>query len=160
MKGLNRLMKTISELSRIALGDLNHYWTLEDEREFIRLQDEMTAQELADHFNRDIYEVIVLSLHIKRQQERLEELEREEAVSRDKANRMNYHPSYHDKQGRTWTVEELQYLCTWHDVDGLHNVSLALGRTSKTLASQIGKMKMNGLYEIYRQERERNYAKH
>jgi hypothetical protein len=153
-------MKTVSELSRIALGDLNHYWTLEDEREFIRVQDEKTAQELADHFDRDIYEVIVLSLHIKRQHERLEEMERGEALSFDEASRMNYHPLYHDRQGQTWTVEELQYLCTWHDVDGLNKVGLALGRTAKTLSSQLGNIRKNGLYEIYRQERERNYAKH
>jgi aspartyl/asparaginyl-tRNA synthetase len=147
-------MRKSTDTSRIALGDLNHYWTIEDEREFIRLKDEMSAEELAAHFNRDIYEVIVEGLHIRRQQERLEELEREEGVTYDKASRMNYHPSYHDRQGEEWTVEEIQYLCTWHDLDGLNKVALALGRTPKTLSSQLGNVRKLGMYHHYRKREE------
>jgi hypothetical protein len=151
-------MKTISELSQIALGDLNHYWTLEDEREFIRLQDDMSAEELADHFNRDIYEVIVLSLHIRRRREQMEKAEQEECITYDEGKRMDYHPLYHDRQGQRWTVEELQYLCTWHDIDGLNKVSLALGRTVKTIATQLMNTKKTGMYKHYRQERGKKHA--
>jgi hypothetical protein len=151
-------MKTISELSQIALGDLNHYWTLEDEREFIRLQDDKSAEELANHFNRDIYEVIVLSLHIRRRREKMEKAEQEERITYDEGKRMDYHPLYHDRQGQRWTVEELQYLCTWHDIDGLSKVSLALGRTVKTIATQLMNTKKTGMYKHYRQERGKKRA--
>jgi hypothetical protein len=147
-------MKTISELSQVALGDLNHYWTLEDEREFIRLQNELSAQELAEHFKRDIYEVIVMSLHIKRQQERIEAAEREEKLEYSKSGDLLYNPNYHQPRNRPWTSEELRYLCKYHDKDSMHSIALALERTTRTCKSQIVNLKKTGVYKFYRNWRE------
>jgi predicted restriction endonuclease len=154
VKGLNRHMKTISELSQIALGDLNHYWTLEDEREFIRLQDDKSAEELAEHFNRDIYEVIVLSLHIRRQQEHQRDLEQQENVQYTPMGDMLFNPLFHKPKCEKWTVEDLEYLCQYHDIDGYLKVSAALDRTTRSCRSQVGNMKKAGLYNHYRKRRE------
>jgi hypothetical protein len=134
----------------IALDELNHHWTIEDEREFKKLYMDWDVNELAEYFNRDKYEVAAMALELTRQRELMEEREREEGVTYDKASRMNYHPSYHDRQGEEWTVEEIQYLCTWHDLDGLNKVALALGRTPKTLSSQLGNVRKLGMYHHYR----------
>jgi hypothetical protein len=147
-------MKTISELSQIALGDLNHYWTLEDEREFIRLQDDKSAEELADHFNRDIYEVIVLSLHIRRRREQMQAAEQEENPQYSKYGDLLHNPLYHKPKGQPWRPEELQYLCQYHDKDNIHNIALALERTTKTCKSQLSNMRKAGLYDYYRKRRE------
>jgi hypothetical protein len=147
-------MKTISELSQIALGDLNLYWTLEDEREFIRLQDDLTAQELAEHFNRDIYEVIVLSLHVRRQNEQMKKAEDEEDLEYSKHGDLLYNPIYHQPKGKPWTPEELRYLCQYHDKDSIHNIALALERTTRTCKSQVVNLRKAGLYEYYRNRRE------
>ncbi|TYS91927.1 hypothetical protein [Rossellomorea aquimaris] len=152
-------MRKSTDTSRIkstttALGDLNHEWTIENEREFIRLYEDTPLHELVDHFNRPEEEIIVMALHVKRQHRIMEELELKEGVTHDKASRMNYHPIYHDRQGEEWTVEEIQYLCTWHDLDGLNKVALALGRTPKTLSSQLGNVRKLGMYHHYRKREE------
>ena len=143
-------MRKSTDTSRVALGDLNHYWTLEDEREFIQLKDDMTAEELAEHFNRDIYEVIVEGLHIKRLQERLEQLEREEGLEYNSMGEMLYNPLYHAPKGKPWTTEDLVYLCKYHDIDGIKKISLALDRTPRTCGSQIGNLRTSGMYQHYR----------
>lgn len=147
-------MKGCLDTSRIALGDLNHYWTLEDEREFIRLKDDMTAEELAEHFNRDVYEVIVLGLHVKRLQDRLEQLEREEGLKYNYMGEMLFNPLYHAPKGRPWSTEDLTYLCKYHDIDGLKKISLALDRTPRTCGSQLGNLRASGRYDYYRNREE------
>jgi hypothetical protein len=143
-------MRKSTDTSRIALGDLNHYWTIEDEREFKRMYMDHTAEELAEHFNRDKYEVAAMALELTRQRELMEERERAEKLEYTRLGHLKHNPLYHIERGLKWTVEDLIYLCKYHDKDDLHSISLALGRTAKTCASQISNLRASGMYNHYR----------
>jgi hypothetical protein len=136
-----------------ALDDLNHEWTLEDEREFIQIYEDKTAEELAEHFNREPEEVIVMALHVKRQQRLLEEREKAEGIVYNKDGKMEYHPDYHDRQKEDWTFNECEYLCKYHDIDGVHSIGLALGRTPRQVHYQLKNLRTRGEYEFYRKWR-------
>lgn len=68
----------------------------------------------------------------------------------DKLGRMNYHPDYHFNQGKPFSQEELEYLCKYWEVDPPDLISLALGRTEKSLYSKVKRLQKNGLYEYYK----------
>jgi len=71
-------------------------------------------------------------------------------VKYDTSGRMLYHHEFHTNHGKVMEEEELEYLCKFHDVDGLESIALALGRTQMTLATKLTKLKKNGRYEYYR----------
>lgn len=147
-------MKGCLDTSRIALGDLNHYWTIEDEREFKRMYMDHTAEELAEHFNRDKYEVAAMALELTRQRELMEERERAEKLEYTRLGHLKYNPLYHVEKGQKWTTDDLTYLCKYHDIDGLKKIGHALGRTPKTCASQLGNLRVSGMYDYYRNREE------
>lgn len=57
---------------------------------------------------------------------------------------------YHPNDGKPWTVEDLRYLVKFYEFDGPKNISLALGRTCKSIKIQYQKVKKNGELEFYR----------
>lgn len=74
----------------------------------------------------------------------------EEQVTYDVCGRMQYHPSYHDKQGTKWTEEDVEYLCKYESIDQLETLAMALGRTKATIAEKLYRLKRNGKYDYYR----------
>ena len=68
----------------------------------------------------------------------------------DSQGRMLYHPDYHERQGKRFTEEELEYMCKYWKADGCKTIAFAIGRTQSTLASRMVALKKQGLYEYYR----------
>ena len=74
----------------------------------------------------------------------------QEAFEYDTNGRLLYHPALHKRQGALWTDDELEYLCKFHDIDGLMTISLALERAQTTCASKLTQVRKNGKYWHYR----------
>lgn len=72
-----------------------------------------------------------------------------EPITYDRLGRMNYNPSFH-KRHVPWTLEDLEYLCKFHEVDGIKTIALALERTEKTVGNMIYRLRKTGQYEQYR----------
>jgi len=73
-----------------------------------------------------------------------------EVVKYDKLGRMQYNPELHTNHKKPWTVDELEYLCKFYYIDGPKTISLALGKTEKTISRVIYQLKKDSLYEHYR----------
>lgn len=65
---------------------------------------------------------------------------------------MLYDERIHHNQGKRWTNEELEYICTFAEYDGLRSLSFAIGRTEKTIASKLSDLRKAGLLDYYRKE--------
>lgn len=59
----------------------------------------------------------------------LEKIENMNPVEYDKYGRMKYNQDLHDRQGKPWDDDEIEYLIAWYTRIGLEEMSLALGRT-------------------------------
>jgi len=68
----------------------------------------------------------------------------------DSYHRLNYNELLHFNQGKVWNMKDSVYLCKYADADGLKSVSLALGRTYKSVAQKLKTLKKEGLYEQYK----------
>ncbi len=68
----------------------------------------------------------------------------------DSCGRMRFHPSYHDRNKKKWTHEELEYLCKYVESDGNRSISMALGRTEMTIAAKLTELRKSGMYDHYK----------
>ena len=68
----------------------------------------------------------------------------------DRLGRLKYHPELHENHRKAWTVEDLEYLCKFHQSCELNDMSLALGRPATACAMKISYLKQQGQYEFYR----------
>lgn len=66
-------------------------------------------------------------------------------VTYDKCGRMNYNPELHFNQGESWSDEELEYLINWYYIIGVEEMSLALGRTEKSVTTKVCSLKRKRL---------------
>ena len=48
-------------------------------------------------------------------------------VEYDRWGRMKYHPEYHENHGKSFTIEELYYLCKYWEVDDIKDLSFGMG---------------------------------
>lgn len=78
----------------------------------------------------------------------------DETIEYDKWGNMKYHPSYHPNHGTRFEEKELIYLCKFWEYDNWRDMSFALGRTEKTLALKVSKLRKNGRFEIYKNMKE------
>lgn len=63
----------------------------------------------------------------------------------DSCGRMEYNPEIHFNQGLPWNEEDLEYLIEWYDIIGLEEMSLAIGRTEKTIGNKVCVLRKRGL---------------
>ncbi|MGE6717856.1 DNA-entry nuclease [Peribacillus frigoritolerans] len=68
----------------------------------------------------------------------------------DTQGRIKYMPEVHENQWTTWTEEDKEYLCKFHEYDRLESIAFALGRTKTTVADQLSTLKKKGKYEYYK----------
>ncbi len=68
----------------------------------------------------------------------------------DKNGKLKYHPEFHTRQRRRYTLEELEYLCKFCSVDGVDTIALALERTATSVQIKINELKTTGEYDFYR----------
>ncbi|WP_351122703.1 hypothetical protein [Shewanella sp. T24-MNA-CIBAN-0130] len=61
-----------------------------------------------------------------------------------KDGKMKYHPEFHFNHKRAWMTSELKYLIERYGKDKIEDISLALGRTYKTIANMIYELKKQG----------------
>lgn len=75
-------------------------------------------------------------------------------VKYDKWHRMQYDPEYHDNHNKPWTVNDLAFLCGQYKSMKKLDLSLALGRTHRTILSKASQLRKEGQFkhfeEIYR----------
>ena len=83
----------------------------------------------------------------------IEEIQSIHQVEYDKCGRMKYNPDLHDRQGKPWDDEEIEYLIVWYTKIGLEEMSLALGRTEGTIAQKVNQFRNQGKMSIEPQQR-------
>jgi len=62
-----------------------------------------------------------------------------------KDGKMKYNPEYHFNHKRPWMNSDLKYLIERYKKDRIDDISLALGRTYKTIANMIYDLKKKGV---------------
>jgi len=65
-------------------------------------------------------------------------------VEYDNSGRMKYNSDLHNRQGKPWDDEEIEYLINWYTIIGLEEMSLALGRTEGTIANKVNLYRNQG----------------
>lgn len=65
-------------------------------------------------------------------------------VEYDSCGRMKYNPDLHDRQGKPWEDDEIEYLINWYSKIGIEEMSLALGRTEGTIAQKVNQLRSKG----------------
>lgn len=73
-----------------------------------------------------------------------------EEIQYDPQGRMLYHPDFHEKSGKPFTEEELEYLCKFYETDGRQMMSFALGRTEAAIGEKFNKLKKQGRFDYYK----------
>lgn len=68
-----------------------------------------------------------------------------EQIEYDHFGRMKYNKEFHSKNGTPWTYSDQQYLIQWYDKISPEEMSLALDRTSNTIAEQVNKLRKKGV---------------
>jgi len=64
--------------------------------------------------------------------------------------RLKYSQDICERHYKTFTTNELVYLCQWYGVISSRELAMALGRTQKAIYNKINKMKISGEYEFYK----------
>ncbi|MDP1513094.1 DNA-entry nuclease [Paenibacillus ottowii] len=78
-------------------------------------------------------------------------------IEYDQFGKMKFHPDFHFAHGKAFSLEDLEYLCTFYEYDGPRSISLALGKTERTCASKYNALKKRGLLEYYKKLYERRF---
>lgn len=73
-----------------------------------------------------------------------------DGITYDRFNRMLYHPEFHFNHGKTFSGEELEYLCMFYGVDHVRSLAFALGRTEHTIRVKYDRLRREGLVDMYR----------
>lgn len=81
------------------------------------------------------------------------------AITYDKRGRMEYHPEFHPNQGKRFSVDETVYLCKFYGIDSIKSLSLALGRTEKSLEYRIMYLKRAELFDYYKKKWDRMFER-
>lgn len=71
-------------------------------------------------------------------------------VEYDRHGFMKFHPFYHPNTGKKFTESDKEYLCKFFEVDGIHLISMGLGRSPRSIAQKITRMKKTGEYDTYK----------
>jgi hypothetical protein len=73
-----------------------------------------------------------------------------DGITYDSLGRMQYHPDFHPNHGKPFKLDEIIYICKYHQTDDIRSLSFAVGRTEHTVASKITSLRKDGLYWKYR----------
>ncbi|MDF2650542.1 MAG: hypothetical protein K0Q73_6347 [Paenibacillus sp.] len=73
-----------------------------------------------------------------------------DGISYDNFGRMEYHPVFHFNQGKPFKLDDLIYICKYHSIDEPRTLAFAIGKTEKSIATMISKLRKEGLYWNYR----------
>ncbi|MBO8172428.1 MAG: DNA-entry nuclease [Bacillaceae bacterium] len=68
----------------------------------------------------------------------------------DAHGRMKYHPDFHPNHGKPFTEEDLEYLCTFYEVDNKRSLSFAIGKTEHVCRTKYYELKRKGLVDYYK----------
>lgn len=67
-----------------------------------------------------------------------------DGITYDNAGRMKYHPDFHPNHNKSFTTDELEYICLYHKCDDMRSISYAIGRTENACRSALAIMKKDG----------------
>lgn len=67
----------------------------------------------------------------------------------DRFGKIKYNKHYHFNHRKPFSEDDLMYLCKFWETVSAKELSLALGRTEKTLASKVWIFKKDGRYAEY-----------
>lgn len=81
-------------------------------------------------------------------------------VEFDRLGRMKTHPFYHPRQGVRMTEEEKEYLCRFFKHDGLKSMSMALGRTEKSVSDAYHRLRAKRKVHFYKLQYEKRQAEY
>lgn len=73
-----------------------------------------------------------------------------ETVTYDRLGRMDYNPEFHHNHCTKFTEADLEYMCKFYEVDPIQRLSMALGRTEKTIRNRVRELRVKGKYEYYK----------
>lgn len=73
-----------------------------------------------------------------------------DGITYDSSGRMAYHPEFHFSHRQPFSQEDLEYLCTFYNVDDTRTMAFALGKTEHTCRVKYNKLKHDGRVDYYR----------
>ncbi|WP_246168306.1 DNA-entry nuclease [Paenibacillus antarcticus] len=73
-----------------------------------------------------------------------------DGITYDRQGRMEYNPLFHFNHGKHYTTSELIYICKYYEIDGRRNMSLAIGKTIKSITSTVWKLRQSGKWDYYK----------
>lgn len=68
----------------------------------------------------------------------------------DRWGRMKYCPELHYNQGKSYTVSDLSYICKHYRRGEVLSLSLAVGRTDRSIRSLVDKLRKEDQFEYYK----------
>ena len=68
----------------------------------------------------------------------------------DSVGRTVYNPTIHTRQNNQWTTDQLKILCYMHKREALTDICLQLGRSETAVSQKLRELKLNNLYDTYR----------
>lgn len=71
-------------------------------------------------------------------------------IEYDENGLLKYNPEFHPNYKKPYTLEDLEYLCKYYEVDGLKSISLALGKPPQAIRSMISRLKKSGKFDFYK----------
>jgi hypothetical protein len=72
-------------------------------------------------------------------------------ITYDAHGRLVYNPEFHPNHGKSFTTDDLVYLCKYNDIDGPKLMAMALGKTEGTVANKVGDLRKSGLYQTFKE---------
>ncbi|MGF7049128.1 hypothetical protein J2T13_003636 [Paenibacillus sp. DS2015] len=73
-----------------------------------------------------------------------------DGIEYDGFKRMKFHPDFHFNHGKPFTMDDLEYLCTFYEIDDIRTLAFALGKTEHVCRTKYAILKKAGLVEYYR----------
>lgn len=74
----------------------------------------------------------------------------DDGITFDRVGRMKYNPDFHPNSGKPFTQSDLEYLCKYYYIDGVKSMAYAMGRTERVIAGKVYKLKVEGLFNYYK----------
>ena len=68
--------------------------------------------------------------------------------------RMKYDPDIHNNRNKSYTTDDIMFICSRWDFDKKRDIAYATGRTEASLTRLVGALKKSGEFESYRKKGE------
>ncbi|MEH6943566.1 hypothetical protein [Bacillus sp. JJ722] len=141
----------------VILEEFRQEWESEELEEVIKCWDKgWSYKDIAHRFDINETESMMVLLHLdvygklKERKGGIFGSVDNDNVQYDSCHRIKFNELLHFKQSKTWSEEEMEYLCKFHESDDMQSIALSLGRTSGSVNEKLKALKKSGKYDYYK----------